>query len=101
MDIILVPALQLLKAIIGLLVWIILADVLISWLLSADILNVNNRIVYVIVSSISRIADSALDLVRRKMPVYAGTVDLSPVIVILLLKFIEGMADRIIIRYLI
>jgi YggT family protein len=100
MDIILIPALHLFKVIVGLLIWVILVDVVISWLLTADILNVNNRFVYMMVSSISRMADSVLDPVRRRMPVHLGALDVSPIVVILLLEFSRGVADRIIMRYL-
>jgi uncharacterized protein YggT (Ycf19 family) len=101
MDIILVPALQLLRATVGLLVWIVLADVVINWLLAAGILNIHNRIVYTVVSSISGISDCMLNPVRRRMPVQIGALDISPIIVILLLKFLEGVAERVIMRFLI
>jgi YggT family protein len=101
MDIIFVPALQLLRAVVGLLVWIILADVLMSWLLAANIFNIHNRVVYTIISAISGISDFMLNPVRRRIPVQIGALDISPVIVILLLKFLEGVTERIIMRFLI
>jgi YggT family protein len=98
MDILLVPILLLIKAMIGIAVMIIVADVVIGWLLTANVFNTNNQIVYSIIDTISRLSDSILNPIRRKMPSTIGMLDVSPIILILLLTFLENVVNRILIR---
>ena len=100
MDIISVPLLLLFKSIIKLLVTVILMDVLVSWLMLANVLNSQNRFVYIFVDSLSKISDFMLSPIRRKMPKNIGALDISPVIFILILSFLEWTIDRILIRFM-
>jgi YggT family protein len=100
MDIIVVPTLLLIKGITSLAMIIIVADVMISWIMAANILNADNRFVYAIISSISRMAEFMLRPVRNRMPSNMGALDISPVVLILLLTFIEHVINRILIRFI-
>jgi len=99
MDILAVPTLLLLKAIIGLLVILVVADIIISWLVAANIVNVNNQFVYMIVISLSNISEFMLRPIRKRLPMNIGAFDITPVLLILLLKFIENIIDRVLIRF--
>jgi len=98
MDILLVPFLLLIKSILGLLGLVIMADVIISLLIAGNILNTNSQIVYSIVDSIKRISDFMCDPIRRNFPVLVGTLDFSPVVVIIVLTFLEHVVARLLIR---
>lgn len=98
MDIVVVPLLLLVKSLLSLSVFVLLADVFISLLLAANILNTNNQIVYSIIDSIKRISDAMCNPIRRNFPVLIGTLDFSPVIVILFLTFLEQVVARILMK---
>ncbi|MDR0677161.1 MAG: YggT family protein [Holosporaceae bacterium] len=99
MDIIVVPVLLLIKAVIALAIVTVVTSVLLSWIVTANILNVRNEFVYAFISSISRIAEFMLRPVRERIPIsVTGALDISPVILILLLSFLENIVNRILIR---
>jgi len=77
-------ALQILK----LYSYVVIANVIISWLISFNILNTQNRFVYSILELTYRLTDPILNKIRRFLP-NLGTLDISPVILLLLIWFIE------------
>ena len=68
--------------------WIVIANVIISWLISFNVLNTQNRFVYSILELTYRLTDPILNKIRRFIP-NLGTLDISPVILLLLIWFIE------------
>ena len=98
MDVILIPFLLLLKSIISLTVIIVLIDVIMGWLIAADILNINNRFIFSIVDTCSRISNFLLNPIRERLPINWGAVDISPVILLLLLTFLENIITRLILK---
>ena len=77
-------ALQLLK----LYSYIVIANVIISWLIAFNVLNTQNRFVYSILELTYRLTDPILNRIRRFLP-NLGTLDISPIILLLLIWFIE------------
>lgn len=100
MDVIIVPLLLLLKSIIGLMCWVVIADVLLGWLITLNILSTGNRFVVAVISMISRISEFILDPIRRKMPISMGMFDISPIVLILFLTFIENVINRILLKFM-
>lgn len=100
MDILMVPLLLLIKSIISLIVIVVVTDVIFSWLVSFNIVNINNRFVYAIVTSFSRISNIMLNPIRRRLPMDFGGFDISPVILLLILAFFEQVLTRILLRFL-
>lgn len=98
MDIILVPLLYVISYIITFSIWIIFSDVIISWLLIANILPTENRIIYALIDSIRRLADFLLDPLRRRLPFIYG-IDLSPIMFMLAGIFLNHMIVRILLRF--
>jgi YggT family protein len=68
--------------------YIVIANVLISWLIAFNILNTQNRFVYSILELSYRLTDPILNKIRGFLP-NLGTLDISPVILLLLIWFIE------------
>ena len=68
--------------------WIVVANVIISWLVAFNVLNTQNRFVYSILELTYRLTDPILNKIRRFLP-NLGTLDISPVILLLLIWFIE------------
>ena len=77
-------ALQILK----LYSYVVIANVIISWLIAFNILNTQNRFVYSILELTYRLTDPILNKIRRFLP-NLGTLDISPIILLLLIWFIE------------
>ena len=68
--------------------WIVIANVIISWLVAFNVLNTQNRFVYSILELTYRLTEPFLNKIRRFLP-NLGTLDISPVILLLLIWFIE------------
>ncbi|MDR2645592.1 MAG: YggT family protein [Holosporaceae bacterium] len=99
MDIFFVPLLLLFRSVISFAMTVVVANVIVGWLMIANILNFQNRFVYALVDSLSRTSDLMLSPIRRRIPVNIGSMDISPVILILFLSFLKLVIDRILIRF--
>ena len=77
-------ALQLLK----LYSYVVIANVVISWLIAFNILNTQNRFVYSILELSYKLTDPILNKIRRFLP-NLGSLGISPIILLLLIWFVE------------
>ena len=77
-------ALQILK----LYSYVVIVNVIVSWLIAFNILNTQNRFVYSILELSYRLTDPVLNKIRRFLP-NLGSLDISPIILLLLIWFIE------------
>ena len=68
--------------------YVVIANVLISWLIAFNVLNTQNRFVYSILELTYKLTDPILNRIRRFLP-YLGSLDISPIILLLLIWFIE------------
>jgi YggT family protein len=68
--------------------YVVLANVVISWLIAFNILNTQNRFVYSILEMTYRLTDPILNRIRRFLP-NLGSLDISPVVLLVLIWFIE------------
>lgn len=100
MDILMVPLLLLMKSIISLAVIVVVTDVILSWLVSFNVINMSNRFVCAIVMSFSKISSFMLNPIRRRLPVDMGGFDISPIILLLILVFFEHVITRILLRFI-
>ncbi len=68
--------------------YVVIANVIISWLVAFNILNNSNRFVYSVLDFTYRLTDPLLNKIRRFLP-NLGAFDISPIILLLLIWFIE------------
>ncbi len=68
--------------------YVVIANVVISWLITFNVLNTQNRFVYSILELSYRLTDPILNKIRRFMP-NLGSLDISPIVLLLLIWFIE------------
>ena len=68
--------------------YVVIANVIISWLVAFNVLNTQNRFVYSVLDLTYRLTEPFLNKIRRFLP-NLGTLDISPVILLLLIWFIE------------
>ncbi|WP_269220439.1 YggT family protein [Brevundimonas vesicularis] len=78
----------LIETIIGLMIWFIIAQAILSWLVAFDVVNYRNRFVYSVGTFLDRVTAPLLEPFRRIIPNLGG-IDISPIVVILLLQFIR------------
>tara|TARA_A100001011_G_scaffold85478_1_gene89534 strand:+ start:4899 stop:5207 length:309 start_codon:yes stop_codon:yes gene_type:complete len=68
--------------------YVVIVNVIVSWLIAFNILNTQNRFVYSILEFSYRLTDPILNRIRRFLP-NLGSLDISPIILLLLIWFIE------------
>ena len=68
--------------------YVVIANVVSSWLVAFNVLNTQNRFVFSILELTYRISDPILYKIRRFLP-NLGSLDISPIILLLLIWFIE------------
>ena len=68
--------------------YVVIANVIISWLIAFNILNTSNRFVYSILDFTYRLTDPILNKIRRFLP-NLGALDISPIVLLLLIWFVE------------
>jgi len=80
----------LLDNIITIYLWIIIINAILSWLVAFNVLNTQNRFVFSVLDTTYKLTDPALNKIRRFIPTF-GSIDISPVILILFLMFLRNL----------
>ncbi len=80
----------LLDNVITIYLWIIIINAILSWLVAFNVLNTQNRFVFSILDTTYKLTDPVLNRIRRFIPTF-GSIDISPVILILLLIFLRNL----------
>ena len=76
--------------IIGLYIWILIINAIISWLVAFNILNTSNRFVFSLLDVSYKLTDPPLNFIRRYLP-NLGSIDISPIVLILGLMFLRNL----------
>ena len=84
----------LLDSVITIYLWIIIINAILSWLVAFNVLNTQNRFVFSVLDATYKLTDPALNKIRRFIPTF-GSIDISPVILILLLIFLRNIIFEI------
>tara|TARA_B100001964_G_scaffold121123_1_gene134493 strand:- start:692 stop:985 length:294 start_codon:yes stop_codon:yes gene_type:complete len=70
--------------------WIVIINVIISWLIGFNVLNTQNRFVFMIFGFTNQLTSPILNIIRNFLPNF-GTIDVSPVVLLLALWFIKSL----------
>ena len=73
-------------------VWLVIAQAVLSWLIAFNVVNTRNQFVAMLWDFLYRITEPVLGPIRRIMPNLGG-IDISPVLLILLIFFIERVNE--------
>ena len=84
----------LLDSMITIYLWIIIINAILSWLVAFNVLNTQNRFVFSILDTTYKLTDPALSKIRRFIPMF-GSIDISPVVLILILMFLRNIIFEI------
>ena len=82
--------LALLIQIIDLYKLVLIFYIIATWLIAFNIINTSNRFVYSLMEILYRLCEPSLRWVRRYVPTF-GNIDISPIIVFLLLWFLQSL----------
>jgi YggT family protein len=99
MDIVLGPLILVIQIALNILVWMVIVQAVMSWLVAFGVVNTRNRFVYLVGDFLYRITEPLLRPIRRVLPDMGG-IDLSPVVLLLAIVFIQNVLGRIAIRYI-
>lgn len=80
--------LQFVDLVLNLIIFIIIAQVIVSWLLAFNILNMSNQFVAMVANALHQITDPLLRPIRKFVPSFGG-LDISPIILFLAIYFIR------------
>ena len=89
------PFLWLVDTLISLYIWILIAAAVLSWLIAFNVVNTRNQFVSAVAEFLYRITEPLLAPIRNFLPNLGG-LDISPIILILIIMFIQ----RVIIYYI-
>ena len=76
--------------IINLYIWVLIINVIFSWLVAFNVLNTSNRFVFSVIDISYKLTAPPLNFIRRFLP-NLGSIDISPVILILGLMFLRNL----------
>ena len=93
MSILLGPLLHLVSVVITLYIWVLIAAAVMSWLTAFNVINTSNRFVCGLGEFLYNFTEPALRRIRRFMP-HMGGIDISAVVLILGLWFVQNVLFR-------
>jgi len=88
--------LELTYAILDFYIWIIIIGAVLSWLVAFNIINTHNRFVQMAGDFLYRITEPLLRPIRRVLPQMGG-LDLSPLILIFIILFIQSFLRHLVV----
>lgn len=84
----LVPLIEVVIAMINIYWWIVIIAAVFSWLMAFGIIDTRNHVVRMVANFLYRATEPALRPIQSVLPNFGG-IDISPVVVLLILWFIE------------
>ncbi|MBL8836149.1 MAG: YggT family protein [Alphaproteobacteria bacterium] len=77
--------------------WVVIAAIIMSWLVQFNIVNRHNQIVATVSEILYRVTEPVLRPIRRFVPNLGG-IDISPIVLFLILLFVELLLIRLVYR---
>ena len=78
--------------VVSLYIWVLIINAIISWLVAFNILNTSNRFVYSLLEISYKLTEPPLSFIRKYIP-SIGSIDISPIILILGLMFLRNLFE--------
>ena len=73
--------------------WILIASAVLSWLIAFNVVNTRNQFVSTVWDTLYRVTEPVLRPIRERMPNLGG-LDISPVILLLIIFFLQSVIVR-------
>jgi YggT family protein len=74
-------------------IWLLIASAVLSWLVAFNVVNTRNQVVAMAGDFLYRITEPVLRPIRSVVPSFGG-IDISPVLVIFIILFLENVIVR-------
>lgn len=97
MDIIFIPLLSVLNLVIGLYVWVVIGSVVMSWLISFNVVNPTNNLVIMVREFLMRGTDPVFRSLRNILPA-TGAMDFAPLVVLLAAWFLQAVIGQLMVK---
>jgi YggT family protein len=75
------PILYLINIVVEIVVWIVIASAIMSWLVAFGVVNMRNQFIRMVAETLYRLTEPMLRPIRRMLPNLGG-VDISPVVLL-------------------
>ena len=95
-----VPLIGFIVLVIDLYIWVVIAGAILSWLIAFNVVNPRNQFVAMVGEFLYRITEPVLRPIRKLLPNMGG-IDISPLIVIVIIWFIQLVVLPVLLRMLI
>jgi YggT family protein len=82
--------LQFISYVLTLYLYVVIAMAILSWLIAFNVVNTRNQVVHMIAELLYRLTEPALRPIRSFLPNFGG-IDISPVILFLIIIFIQSV----------
>ena len=89
--------LDIILIVLDLYVWLLIASAILSWLIAFNVVNMRNDLVRSVANFLYRITEPVLAPIRSVLPNMGG-IDISPIILMIGLMFLDRLVDWIYIR---
>jgi len=73
------------QALLSLIIWVVIIYAIASWLISFEVINLRNRIVYSIWRALEAVVRPILRPIQRIIPPLGGSIDISPVLLFIVI----------------
>ncbi|KGM30693.1 YggT family protein [Inquilinus limosus] len=93
------PIFRIIDIVLQMYVWVVIAAAILSWLVAFNVVNTRNQVVYQIGNALYRLTEPALRPIRRILPNLGG-IDISPVVLLLIIYFLQMVLRNIYIALL-
>ena len=80
--------LEIILEVLNLYAWLLIASAILSWLVAFNVVNTRNQFVSAVAEFLYRITEPVLRPIRSVIPAFGG-LDISPIIAILIIMFIQ------------
>lgn len=97
MDLVVVNLVKVLIVALGFYKFIVIVNVVLSWLVAFNVINTSNQFVHMVMDFTYRMTEPLYRRIRSVLPDLGG-IDLSPIVVLLAIFFIEGMLQDLLYR---
>ena len=84
------PFISLIEQIIRLYIYVVIVEVVLSWLVAFNVVNSSNRLIYMIGDFTHRFTNPVLRRIRQYIPNIGG-MDISPVLLLICLIFLQRL----------
>jgi YggT family protein len=86
------------KLLLSILTWIIIIQVILSWLLAFNVLNIHSGGVRAFIVALDRLTAPLYRPIRRLLPDFGG-IDFSPLVVLILIQVLQKLLNGVVVQY--